>query len=83
MMNLIWELPLHRWALDKQSFHRGRRNLVECRPPLGALPPSPKVGVLSFVFPLSPTEKVLRMFGVGEVATPSNTRQSKYHSDAP
>ena len=30
--------PLHRWALDKQSFHWGLKTIVECRPPLGALP---------------------------------------------
>ena len=31
-------LPLHRWALDRQSFPRGSTAIVECRPPLGALP---------------------------------------------
>ena len=36
----IW-LPLHRWALDKQSCHCGLTDIVECRPPLGALPLSP------------------------------------------
>ena len=32
-------LPMHRWALDKQSFHWGSTDIVECRPPLRALPP--------------------------------------------
>ena len=31
-------LPLHIWALDKQSFHWVLKNIVECRPPLGAPP---------------------------------------------
>ena len=33
--------PPHRWALDKQSSHRGLTDIVECRTPLGALPLSP------------------------------------------
>ena len=37
-------LPLHRWALDKHNFHRGSTNIVECRPPLGALPLSLRPG---------------------------------------
>ena len=36
--------PLHRGALDKQSFHRGSTNIADCRPPLGALPLSLKPG---------------------------------------
>ena len=31
-------LPLHRWALGKQSSQRALINIVECRPPVGALP---------------------------------------------
>ena len=33
--------PLRGWALDKQSFPRGSKNVVECRPPLGARPLAP------------------------------------------
>ena len=34
--------PLHKWALEKQSFHWGLKHIVECRPPLGAIPLSPR-----------------------------------------
>ena len=37
-------LPLHGWALDKQSLHRGSKIIVivQCRSHSGALPLSPK-----------------------------------------
>ena len=31
--------PLHRLALDTQSFHSGLTNIVECRPPLRSASP--------------------------------------------
>ena len=35
--------PLRRWALDKRSCHRGLKDIVECRHPLGAPSLSPNV----------------------------------------
>ena len=40
----IIRLPLHSWALDKQSFHSGSKHIVECRPHLGAFPLSLRQG---------------------------------------